>query len=112
MFIPGRRFAASLIAAAHPDEGVSMKTKALTIVAAGALAIAASGCGLIPSSNAYWQYRMDKLLTQDTDSVQSAADRMHVQRQVANQDARALVDDLDMIFMTERPSRLSRSHNR
>jgi hypothetical protein len=44
--------------------------------------------------------------------VQSAADRMHVQRQVANQDARALVDDLDMIFMTERPSRLSRSHNR
>ena len=89
-----------------------MKKKFLIVVAGLSLVVAVGGCGLIPSSNAYWQYRIDKLTTQDTDSVQSAADRMHVQRQVANQDARAMVDDLDMIFMTERPSRLSRWHNR
>ena len=31
---------------------------------------------------------------------------------VANQDARALVDDFDLLFLTDRPSRLTRWHSR
>jgi len=88
-----------------------MKKLALGI-AGVALLVAGGGCGLSESNKAYWDYRIQKLATQDTDSVQSAADRMHVHRQVADQDARALVDDWDMIWMMDRPSRLSRWHNR
>ena len=71
-----------------------------------------SGCGLIVSEQAYAHQRLHKAFWQDTNSSQSPADRMHTQRQVANQDARAIVDDLDFILMRERPSRLSRWHNR
>jgi hypothetical protein len=31
---------------------------------------------------------------------------------VAEHDARALIEDLDLLFMTDRPSRLSRWHDR
>jgi len=86
--------------------------KLAIVMLSGALLWTATGCGTIPSSNAYWEYRLQKLATQDTNSVQSAADRMHTLRQVADQDARGLVDDLDWVFMTDRPSRLSRWHNR
>ncbi|MCB9849085.1 MAG: hypothetical protein H6817_00100 [Phycisphaerales bacterium] len=87
--------------------------KKLVLGIAGlAMMVAGSGCGLGPSNDAYWDYRMQKLFTQDTNSVQSSADRMHTLRQVADQDARAMVDDWDFVWMTDRPSRLSRWHNR
>jgi len=31
---------------------------------------------------------------------------------IADQDARALVEDLDLLFMTDRPTRLTRWHGR
>ena len=74
--------------------------------------MANSGCGLLVAEQAYWKQRVYKTFSQDTNSSQSPADRMHTQRQVVNQDARALVDDIDFILMRERPSRLSRWHNR
>ena len=70
------------------------------------------GCGLLVAEQSYWNQRVHKAFWQDTNSSQTPADRMHTQRQVANQDARALVDDIDFILMRERPSRLSRWHNR
>ena len=74
--------------------------------------MANSGCGLLVAEQAYWNQRAHKTFWQDTNSSQTPADRMHTQRQVVNQDARALVDDIDFILMRERPSRLSRWHNR
>jgi hypothetical protein len=82
------------------------------IAAAGGLLVVGAGCGTLPSSGAYWQYRSDKLWTQDTGTAHSSADRMHTHRQVADTDARTLVDDIDYIFLTDRPSRLSRYHDR
>ena len=66
-----------------------MKKLAIGILG-GVLLWSGAGCGTIPASNAYWEYRLQKLNNQDTNSVQSSADRMHVLRQVADQDARAL----------------------
>lgn len=74
--------------------------------------VATSGCGLAPAEGAYWDRVVHKAFWQDTNSAQSAADRMHTQRQVVNQDARGLVDDFDWMTMRERPSRLSHWHNR
>lgn len=71
-----------------------------------------SGCALWGAEGAYWDRVFHKAMWQDTNSTQSAADRMHTQRQVVDQDARSLVDDFDWMTMRERPSRLSRWHNR
>jgi len=87
--------------------------KKLATVALGlAVLLSSIGCALIPTEQAYWDYRFEKAVTQDTNSVQSSADRLHTHRQVAAQDARAFVDDWDVVWMKDRPSRLSRWHNR
>jgi hypothetical protein len=71
-----------------------------------------SGCGQVATERAYWNETLHKSLFQETNSTQTAADRMHTHRQVINQDARAIIDDIDFILLRERPSRLSRWHNR
>jgi Tfp pilus assembly ATPase PilU len=86
--------------------------KVAAVLAGVVLLIGGAGCGLIPTEMAYWDYRFEKGYTQNTDSVQSPAERMHTHRQVAAQDARAFVDDWDYVWLKDRPSRLSRWHNR
>ncbi|MGD2110443.1 MAG: hypothetical protein PVI86_13770 [Phycisphaerae bacterium] len=44
--------------------------------------------------------------------TQSPHEHNHYVSQVSAMDARALVDDLDLLFMTDRPSRLNRWHDR
>lgn len=44
--------------------------------------------------------------------TQSTGDHMHTISTVIDQDRRALFGDLDMLFQTDRPSRLSRWHDR
>lgn len=89
--------------------------KKLTCAAMGLgflLLTATTGCATSGAELAYWDNVFHKAMWQDTNSAQSAADRMHTQRQVVNQDARALIDDFDWMTMRDRPSRLSRWHNR
>ena len=71
-----------------------------------------TGCFQLPTEKAYWDFTGNRAIFQVTNSSQSAADRMHTHRQVINQDARSLIDDIDFILLRERPSRLSRWHNR
>lgn len=42
----------------------------------------------------------------------STADHMHTINTVIDRDTRALFDDLDLLYMTERPTRLTRWHDR
>jgi len=44
--------------------------------------------------------------------TQSAPDHYHTVSSISAHDARALVDDLDLFFMTDRPTRLTRWHDR
>jgi hypothetical protein len=44
--------------------------------------------------------------------TQSPHEHYHAISRVSAIDARALVEDLDLLFLTERPSRLSRWHDR
>jgi len=89
-----------------------MKTISRTLGLA-ALAIIVSGCSATMSaSDVYWSRSFERARNQNTSSGITAADRLHTVRQVVDQDSRALVDDLDYIFQWERPSRLSRWHNR
>ena len=43
---------------------------------------------------------------------QSGQDHYHAVSQVSAHDARALVDDFDLLFLSERPTRLTRWHVR
>ncbi|NOX60209.1 MAG: hypothetical protein GXP29_15300 [Planctomycetes bacterium] len=72
----------------------------------------ATGCFQLPTEKAYWGFTANRAIFQVNNSTQTAADRMHTHRQVINQDARSLIDDIDFILLRERPSRLSRWHNR
>jgi hypothetical protein len=44
--------------------------------------------------------------------TESGKDHRHRVRQVMLNDERSLVEDLDVFFMTERPSRLNRWHSK
>ena len=77
------------------------------------LALIASGCAATMSaSDAYWSRTFDRARYQDTATGITAADRLHIIRQVVDQDSQALVDDFDYIFFLDRPSRLGRWHER
>ena len=84
----------------------------LTFGVALLLVTGATGCFQLPVEQAYWDFTGNRAIFQVNNSSQTAADRMHTHRQVINQDARSLIDDIDFILLRERPSRLSRWHNR
>ncbi|HNO80246.1 MAG TPA: hypothetical protein PKN33_19535 [Phycisphaerae bacterium] len=84
----------------------------LTLGVALILMTSATGCFQFATEKAYWDYTGNRAIFQVTNSSQTAADRMHTHRQVINQDARSMIDDIDFILLRERPSRLSRWHNR
>jgi len=44
--------------------------------------------------------------------TQSPHEHFQMAGKVAERDARALIEDLDILFLTDRPSRLNRWHNR
>ena len=44
--------------------------------------------------------------------TQSTGDHMHTISAVIDRDMRAIFDDIDMIYMTDRPRRLTRWHDR
>ena len=89
------------------------RTTSAVLAVALLILVGATGCVAgWRNEGAYWGRRVDRGLYQDTNSSQSAEDRMHSQKQVVDQDARALVDDIDFILLRERPTRLSRWHNR
>jgi hypothetical protein len=66
----------------------------------------------MPAEFAYWERVTDRAIFQNTNSTQTPADRMHTHKKVIDQDARALIDDIDYIMLRDRPSRLSRWHDR
>lgn len=88
------------------------QTKGLVWGVVVLLTTCATGCFQFATEKAYWDYTGNRALFQVTNSSQTAADRMHTHRQVIQQDARSLIDDIDFILLRERPSRLSRWHNR
>jgi hypothetical protein len=74
--------------------------------------LAISGCATLPAEGAYWRQVFHEGMTQDTNTVQTPADRMHTHRMVLEQDARSLIEDIDYIMLRDRPSRLSKWVNR
>jgi len=90
----------------------NLKFGGLTLGVTLLLTTCATGCFQLPTEKAYWDFTANRSIFQMTNSSQTAADRMHTHRQVIAQDARSLIDDIDFILLRERPSRLSRWHNR
>jgi hypothetical protein len=75
--------------------------------------VSSTGCiSQIPVEQAYWDRTLERSLFQEGSMTQSTADRMHLHRQVIDEDARAIIDDIDYVLLRDRPSRLSRWHNR
>ncbi|MCH7808393.1 MAG: hypothetical protein IIB60_04140 [Planctomycetes bacterium] len=75
------------------------------------LLLVLSGCTAFtraPRSTVVWNYphATEQTLTQ------SSTEHYRAVSNVPARDARALIEDLDLLFLTERPSRLNRWHDR
>ncbi len=71
-----------------------------------------TGCASLGADAVYWERVGNRAIYQDAGTAESAAYRMHTFQRVVDEDARALIDDLDYLTLRDRPSRLSRWHNR
>lgn len=85
-----------------------MSRMAGSIVLVG-LVLGAVGCATrAPRATVLWNYPH----ATETTITQSPHEHYQSVANVAERDARALIEDLDLVFMTERPTRLTRWHDR
>jgi len=75
------------------------------------LGLAASGCGWTTKVRQDYQPYLYPHLRAET-STQTAEEHERTVRSVVRRDAIGLMDDLDLLFMTDRPTRLSKWHDR
>jgi len=85
-------------------------------MACGGLAIvlAAAGCNVGRTAAGVGDAGKLVMMSQNLGPTltQSTGDHMHSISTLIDHDRRALFDDLDMLYMTDRPTRLSRWHDR
>jgi len=76
----------------------------------GAVGFLLGGCAQA-SKEAVWHNRMlVKGLSEDRSMTESYAEHLHRMNATVDHDARALIDDLDLVLLRDRPTRLSRWH--
>ena len=80
-------------------------------IVAACLFLALSGCMAYtraPRSTVIWNY------PHATEATLTQSPQEHYQSisNVAQQDGRTLIEDMDLLFMTDRPTRLTRWHSR
>jgi len=92
-----------------------MKRITKTVARCGiACSLAAAGCNVGRTAAEVGDAGKLVMMSQNLGPTltQSTGDHMHTIATVIDQDRRALFDDLDMLYQTDRPSRLSRWHDR
>ncbi len=78
----------------------------------GALAVLmSSGCAS-PTRSHRWNILLNYPHAEKGTLSMSSEEHFQEISNVADRDARALYDDLDLLFMTDRPTRLTRWHSR
>lgn len=92
--------------------GIAMTrlTQTMTLLGLVALLSATSGCMSTRAarSTVLWNYPH----VTEPNLTQSPHEHYQMAASVADRDARALIEDLDLLFMTDRPTRLTRWHDR
>ena len=89
-----------------------MRTRLLSLCGLGVVVALLAGCAAMAADGVYWDRVAHKAVYQDTDSTQTPGERMNMFKRVVDKDAAAIVDDIDHILLRDRPSRLSRWHDR
>jgi len=70
------------------------------------------GCAQFSKEAIYWNRTVTKGVSQDRSMTESYTEQMHRFYAVVDQDARAIVDDIDLVLQRDRPTRLTRWHDR
>ncbi len=81
----------------------------LTVVALAALS---TGCMQLTRSGFVVQRTIDKGLVLDRNMTQTPEEQMHSLAAVVDTDAKGLVEDSDLFWQCDRPTRLTRWHER
>lgn len=85
----------------------------LALFSGAMLAIAVAGCASSASdANGHWSTMVLYPHAQQANLTQSPHEHYQSISHIAESDRRALIEDLDLFFMTERPGRLTRWHSR
>jgi hypothetical protein len=91
-----------------------MTKRCFSVVMLGVAAVAAltAGCMQLTRSGFVVQRTIDKGLVLDRNMTQTPEEHMHSLAAVVDTDAKGLVADLDWFFQVDRPTRLTRWHER
>ncbi len=81
-------------------------TRLVSYAVAASLLLALSGPGCAGRSGLMMKYPHARAATLG----RSPHEHYHYVARIADQDQRALIEDLDLLFMTDRPTRLARWH--
>ncbi len=91
-----------------------MTKRCFTVVVLTVVAIAAlsTGCMQLTRSGFVVQRTIDKGLVLDRNMTQTPEEQMHSLAAVVDTDAKGLVEDSDFFWQCDRPTRLTRWHER
>jgi len=83
-----------------------------TMLAVLGLGLAATGCASTQREAIWWNQRYISQTTNTDTMTQTMSESIHRYDRIADQDARALLDDIDLALRRQRPTRLTRWHTR
>ena len=84
----------------------------LCVVLVGSLAAAVCGCAQTTKEVVVANRVLVKGLSEDRSPTESYTEHLHRLTAIVDQDARALIDDWDLLLQRDRPTRLMRWHSR
>ena len=86
--------------------------RVLGLVLVASVLLGTIGCAQVSKEASFWNRIGVKSVTEDRTMTESYTEHMHRMTAVVDMDARAIVDDLDMVLQRDRPTRLTRWHDR
>lgn len=84
----------------------------LSLVLGLSVILGSVGCVQMSKEAIVANHSTVKALTEGETITESYSEHVHRLTRVASQDAKALVEDVDMVMQRDRPTRLSRWHDR
>ena len=84
----------------------------LCLVLGASVLLGSLGCVQMSKEAIYWHHTGTKAVSEDRTMTESYTEQMHRFTAVVDQDARGIIDDLDVLALRDRPTRLTRWHDR
>ena len=89
-----------------------MQRRISLMLAVCGLGLIVVGCASSQRESMWWHHRRVSGMTNTNTMTESMPETIQRYKLISNQDARALLDDIDLALMRQHPTRLTRWHTR